>query len=208
MREIVLASLVAFYSVSLKFNTIFFHYAISKNNLAFLLFLPSLLLNFHLYFQFRNPDPIQRHLGRYYKLKLYSLIIWLIEWGGVIFLNWLLSKDLSTLIIESVFTMIGAGLEVYFIYTLKNIYKLAVAGEPMQPAQPGVEMKIENSINIEPVLHETIIQATEVNEVKSLPTKRFLSQQKLPPNDKVDVVDFTRAKTQTKFTVEVVEMNE
>ena len=76
----------------------------------------------------------------------------------------------------------------------------------MQPALPGIEMKLETSIRIEPNMSQTFIQATEVNEVKSLPTKDFFCEQNLEKNEKVRVVDFTDKKT--KFVIEDLEFKE
>lgn len=81
------------------------------------------------------------------------------------------------------------------------MYLLANDGEPMQPADIGVEMKLENTFSVEPVLNDYVIQATEIHEVKSLPTKEFVKGQTLAENQ-IGIVDFTvRDLKKEKLTV-------
>ena len=191
MRQLVLASLIGYTSSRLNFTLIFFHYSFRTSYSVFLLFISSLILNLHLYFQFPKRSPILIHINRYYRAKLLTSILWLLEWPSFLFIAWLLSSDLSSYILESVLTLIGVLFEIYFLCTLKIIYKLAATGEPMQPALTGIELKLETTLRVEPVLNQTFIQSTEINEVRSLPTKDFLIEQTIHKNEEVRVVDFT-----------------
>ena len=76
----------------------------------------------------------------------------------------------------------------------------------MQPALPGIELKLETSIVIEPAMSRTFIQATEIYEVKSLPTKDFFIEQSLERNEKIKVVDFRDNKT--RFVVEDIDFKQ
>lgn len=92
--------------------------------------------------------------------------------------------------IETVFIVIDIIFEVYFLVSLYKMIKLAASGEPMQPADIGIELKLENTLNIDSAMNEDIIQATEIYAVKSLPTREYVAGQQLAEN-KIGIVDFT-----------------
>lgn len=155
-----------------------------------MLFAPSIFFSIRIYIKLSRPDPLASLIKKYYKVKLFSAIIWIIFWALTVYIRVLNKYNIENIIAEGIFVLVGAIFEVYYIASLYRMYLLASEGEPMQPAEIGIEMKLENTFSVEPVLNEFVIQATEIHEVKSLPTKEFIKEQTLAENQ-IGVIDFT-----------------
>lgn len=171
----------------------FFHYVIRNFYLVFTLFSPLVFLAIMNLRVITKKSEEIRWIKRFCIGKFVVAVIWALEWGGMLIIYWRTKNTIGDYITVSCFVGIGIVADLYTVCCLLKAFNQAKTGELLNPAETGARIQLETAVgaNLGPFSQDTAFKATPIIEAKSLPTKDFDNNKKIPMNLHIEVIDLT-----------------
>ena len=151
-------------------------------------------------------DTERKSFVKYYKVKLISTTLWILEIIIFLVIRLVLNINYSSLLFDHIIFAIGLGIDFLLICCLRTIYVVVSSGGVLRSANVGVEIKIENVEAGNSRTSEMIFEATLITEFSSFPARNIIDQQQIEPNSSITINDYTKTDDSVKENVDVEEI--